>query len=60
MMLRKMLQAITFLSLLMCLIPSNNMVHAGGGQSSAGGTSQSGNTFGGGGSFGGGGASRSF
>lgn len=52
---KRILKAITFLSLAMCLMPSNNVAHAGNSQSSTGGT-----FHGGGGSFGGGGASRSF
>ncbi len=52
---KKILKSITFLSLTMCLMLSNNMTHAGGMQSYSGGTFQ-----GGGGSCSGGGASRSF
>lgn len=59
-MLKKIFKVITFLSLALYLIPTNNMVHAGSGQSSAGGTSQSGGDTFGGGTFGGGGASGSF
>lgn len=54
-MLKEIFKTIIFLSLSMCLMLNNNVVHAGSGQSSAGGTSQ-----GGGGSCGGGGASGSF
>ena len=59
---KKVLKTITFLSLAVCLMPSNNIVHAGGAPSSVGGTIKgSGGSFGGGGgSFSGGGASGSF
>ena len=56
-MLKKIFKTIAFLSLSMCLMLNNNVVHAGSGQSSAGGTQQgSGGSFGGGfgGSSGGG------
>ena len=54
-MIKKIFKTIAFLTLSICLMVNNNVVHAGSGQSSAGGTIQ-----GGGGSTGGGGATRSF
>ncbi len=55
-MLKRILKTTAFITMLICIIPNSNIVHAGGTQSSSSGSSPQG----GGGSCGGGGASRSF